>query len=1251
MNTQQIDALRVFMSPETTDDIQPNFYDVKTVADNIETVKNVATVATEFVDIVYPQKVQDLDDHTDVKKTELDTYVTTDVEPVIDTYVVNSSQSYTQQYIEDNAGTILNTYIESTSKPTIDAYVTTKTDEYNNNHNVKLAIIDTKVDDASSSATTATNQATISTTQATIATNKANEASISASNASDSETGASSSADTATSQATIATNKANEASISATTATNKANEATASANTATTKANEASTSASNASDSATSASTSATTATTQAGIATTKASEALQSASNASTSETNALTYKNDAEQALSTFQENFLGDHATEPVGTSVGQLYYDTNTNNMKVFDGSQWNTAVFDATGAVTSINGEQGDITLNKSYVGLSNVDNTSDADKPISTATQTVLDLKADATYVDELVTANIPFNGYIGDKKPMIFSTTVGNEYKMATADRFVNFDGKVIDTYGPELVTNESGAYVGDFSSGIAGWSDSDKSTADIIDGIAKVTNTVGSGDYGLLLDSEISMEEGKLYKIEFDCKFEGSDNISLRLPSPNKTYIYTNTEWEHKTIYLMAAGDYTTSFILRSGASSIGYWDNISVREITTVDMTNDMPEVTIQDQSEHGLVVQSSVNAGDYVVVDGTEVNDIYRAKQTAPALTSLTNTTYFEDRTQYGITNKILATMKEDGTIKTEVCFVDTAIEDCGNAHVVMTDNGYSKLNNGLYSKDGDIVTPIGTWTVSNSGNFHEVYNYFGMYADINDDIGVRSSLLNSTADCFNPANIGTAIGHPQGIDKSKYVTADQWIDLRIEANAISEQDELNRVGTKAKSGQLDGVGGVVATYMNTTYNTTTTTQNSGTDTVIYINDGNVFNVQFIPTITNANKYLYEIGDEVLTSMVIFGKTGVYSVIGIGRSSTYGSYFRISGNYSTDFETPEITGFKIVWTKTLPHPSSGTALRTDVIGDPANYPQEWKDRLASGLPLIGMNPLLVGQDGTDYTINCTPIFSHKGTDYHAQVTYGTDGYVVSTADRLNQVDNSRTSQFNFGTTTQAIGMFQYTAKIPTTQVSDPKAVKIVGNYVTGTNSHGIYKGNQLVPTGKVNVGNGTNGLESRVVENTTIVNADYVNTGISQFVPINTGDIVFNNDGNNINGINGTRYIRIGAYSASQDLSTTEFSNTSEWAIDNTTVAKSEVVASTPQHNTITLDNSNSPAVKFIETIAEDDDGMAHYQVFAQEMATNAGAYDGDDNQFTQLTNGILTDDNANTVKTVVASIPLNKYIGA
>ena len=47
-----------------------------------------------------------------------------------------------------------------------------------------------------------------------------------------------------------------------------------------------------------------------------------------------------------------------------------------------------------GAVDSVNGYTGVVVLAKSDIGLSNVNNTSDVNKPVSTATQTQLDTKA-----------------------------------------------------------------------------------------------------------------------------------------------------------------------------------------------------------------------------------------------------------------------------------------------------------------------------------------------------------------------------------------------------------------------------------------------------------------------------------------------------------------------------------------------------------------------------------------------------------------------------------------------------------------------------------------------------------------------------------------------------------------------------------------------------------------------------------------------------------------------------------------
>jgi len=47
-----------------------------------------------------------------------------------------------------------------------------------------------------------------------------------------------------------------------------------------------------------------------------------------------------------------------------------------------------------GAVDSVNGQTGVVVLTKSNIGLGNVDNTSDLNKPVSTATQTAVDAKA-----------------------------------------------------------------------------------------------------------------------------------------------------------------------------------------------------------------------------------------------------------------------------------------------------------------------------------------------------------------------------------------------------------------------------------------------------------------------------------------------------------------------------------------------------------------------------------------------------------------------------------------------------------------------------------------------------------------------------------------------------------------------------------------------------------------------------------------------------------------------------------------
>lgn len=87
----------------------------------------------------------------------------------------------------------------------------------------------------------------------------------------------------------------------------------------------------------------------------------------------------------------------STNPVTSSGIKTYADTKKTEAvaaaKSYTDDQIK-AVTGGAGVVTSVNGKQGAVTLAKGDIGLGNVDNTSDANKPISTATQAALNAKA-----------------------------------------------------------------------------------------------------------------------------------------------------------------------------------------------------------------------------------------------------------------------------------------------------------------------------------------------------------------------------------------------------------------------------------------------------------------------------------------------------------------------------------------------------------------------------------------------------------------------------------------------------------------------------------------------------------------------------------------------------------------------------------------------------------------------------------------------------------------------------------------
>jgi hypothetical protein len=228
-------------------------------------------------------------------------------------------------------------------------------------------------------AASATASASAAATSATNAANSATASANSASAAATSESNAATSESNASTSATNAANSATSASNSATTATTQATAAAGSATSAASSASTATTQATNAANSATSASGSASTATTQAGIATTQASNASTSASNAATSESNAASSASTATTqatnasnsatasaasaaaaaaSADNFDDTYLGAKASDPSTDNdgdpltSGDLYFNTTSNELKVYNGSSWQIAAIDATNLATN-----------------------------------------------------------------------------------------------------------------------------------------------------------------------------------------------------------------------------------------------------------------------------------------------------------------------------------------------------------------------------------------------------------------------------------------------------------------------------------------------------------------------------------------------------------------------------------------------------------------------------------------------------------------------------------------------------------------------------------------------------------------------------------------------------------------------------------------------------------------------------------------------------------------------------------
>jgi len=186
------------------------------------------------------------------------------------------------------------------------------------------------------------------------------------------ETGMTSQLAQATAQATAAAASATAAATSETNAATSATNAATSETNAAASAAAAATSESNSSGSSTSAAasaaaaaTSATNAATSESNAGTSATAAATSATSAATSATSAATSATNAEASFDSLDDRYLGAHGSDPSTDNdgnaliTGALFFNSSTNEMKVWNGSAWQL-VDSASGISPSLIDAKGDL---------------------------------------------------------------------------------------------------------------------------------------------------------------------------------------------------------------------------------------------------------------------------------------------------------------------------------------------------------------------------------------------------------------------------------------------------------------------------------------------------------------------------------------------------------------------------------------------------------------------------------------------------------------------------------------------------------------------------------------------------------------------------------------------------------------------------------------------------------------------------------------------------------------------------
>jgi len=652
--------------------------------------------------------------------------------------------------------------------------------------------------------------------------------------------------------------------------------------------------------------------------------------------------------------------------------------------------------------------------------------------------------------------------------------------------------------------------------------------------------------------------------------------------------------------------------------------------------------------------------------------TAVDNIHQATEDTTAGELVTSSKF---QVLTNVTRKDLVLITKTGykTVKGLHDFAPNTSND-----VIASAYGYSKLGNGLYHDEVEEVVISGLFDRLNAGAYHPFYNSFGCRANWKDSNNTYQKWYNhdvnlSVYDNLRPGVDGTdggyygnsgaiSSGNPSGrpeeepkfYDKAYFESDGGLIFKPTYTEQANQYDLLSGTYSDMVSGDLDmseDVGVEAWQWSLGRNNSVSNGYDDGSSFAFYIGQGDDRkNTDFIV----GNRYTFFGGVSGATATGYIDSTKLDAgglIIRLVYSSLHkNGTLNMSGS---NIQEP----YLMTSTSSNSLLTQGTSLSNDIIGDPANYPQDWLNHLASGKS-ANINPLLVGEEGEDlipkgsskaYTPFKNKIINILGSTPRIFTDTNGDSWTAAVLPTNNgEVYNYRYTE---DTPVSRVMIYQAESQNKPLSKSTPLPIEMVLPKTVASNSHSIYKGAMITNTvtDKVAVGNGSNGLESHTLENSEIVEfttetEGYVNSGGYYVFQVKVGNGVYIQ--NNYNNKIGTAYFtdgtKVDITGIQTNSSTIDFYRSGTSYVSGKVVDRIEIssIGTTPKHSTITLDTEVSPTAKSFPTLAVDTNNEYVVQVMGEELISNAGVYDGDNGEYDNLTNGTFTDLNGNTAKSYV-----------